>query len=175
MAIRGARPDERRIAAHLIVRNLERAIDFYRRAFGAEVLYRSAIGPESRALHAQMKIADSFVLVSEENMGMPEQVYSRFETGVRTRSPETLRGTSVILELYVEDVDRAFRRALEAGATAKIPVADAFYGDRYGQLIDPFGHVWALATVLETLTASEVDGRAATHFGQMQRAASKNA
>lgn len=170
MAIRGARPNERRIAAHLIVRSLEKAIDFYRRAFGAEVLYRSAIPPESRVLHAQMKIAESCVLLSEENMGMSEEVYSRFETGVKTRSPETLRGTSVILELYVEDVDRAFQRAVEAGATAKIPVANAFYGDRYGQLIDPFGHVWALATVVETLSAKEVDDRAAAHFGQMQGA-----
>jgi PhnB protein len=170
MAIRGARANERRIAAHLMVRNLEKAIDFYRRAFGAEVLYRSAIPPESRVLHAQLKVADSYVLVSEENMGMPEEAYSRFETGMKTRSPETLRGTSVILELYVDDVDAAFRRAAEAGATPKIPVANAFYGDRYGQLIDPFGHVWALATVLETLTASEVDERAAAHFGQMQAA-----
>jgi PhnB protein len=168
MAIRGARPNERRIAAHLIVRNLEKAIDFYGRAFLAEVLYRSAIPPESRVLHAQLKVADSYVLLSEENMGMPEEVYSRFETGVKTRAPETLQGTSVILELYVEDVDRAFLRAVEAGAMPKIPVANAFYGDRYGQLVDPFGHVWALATVRETLTAQEVDQRAAEHFGQMQ-------
>jgi PhnB protein len=171
MAIQGARLDERRIAAHLIVRNLEKAIDFYRRAFSAEVLYRSAIPPESRALHAQMKIADSFVMLSEENMGMPEETYSKFETGMKTRSPETLHGTTVILEIYVDDVDRAFQRAVEAGATPKIPVANAFYGDRYGQLIDPFGHVWALATVRETLTAREVDNRAAEYFGQMQGAA----
>jgi uncharacterized glyoxalase superfamily protein PhnB len=165
MAIRGARPDERRIAAHLLVRNLERAIDFYRRAFGAEVLYRSTVGPESRVLHAQLRIADSWVLVSEENMGMPEEVYARYETGMKTRSPETLRGTTVILELYVDDVDRAFRRAVEAGASPKIPVGNAFYGDRYGQLVDPFGHVWALATVLETLTPERVDELAASHFG----------
>ncbi|MGH9367074.1 MAG: VOC family protein [Thermoanaerobaculia bacterium] len=165
MAIRGARTDERRIAAHLIVRNLEKALDFYRRAFGAEVLYRSAIPPAARLLHAQLKVADSYVLLSEENMGMPEEAYSRLESGVKTRSPETLRGTSVILELYVGDVDAAFRRAVEAGALPKIPVANAFYGDRYGQVVDPFGHVWALAAVLETLTAREVDERAAEVLG----------
>jgi uncharacterized glyoxalase superfamily protein PhnB len=170
MAIRGARPNDRRIVAHLIVRNLEKAIDFYRRAFGAEVLYRSAIPPESRALHAQVRIADSVVLLSEENMGMSEEVYSRFETGMKTRSPEMLQGSTVILELYVDDVDGAFRRAVEAGARPKIPVADAFYGDRYGQLVDPFGHVWALATVLEALTPREVDQRAADYFSQMQGA-----
>jgi len=167
MAIRGARPDERRIAPHLLVRNLEKAIDFYRNAFGAEVLYRSTVGPQSRVLHAQLRLADSYVLLSEENMGMSEDVFSRYETGMRTRSPDTLRGTSVILELYVDDVDRAFRKAVDAGARSKIPVANAFYGDRYGQLVDPFGHVWALSTALETLPAEEVDARAAAHFSQM--------
>ena len=165
MAIRGARPDDRRIAAHLIVRNLEKAIDFYRRAFGAEVLYRSAIPPDARVLHAQLRIGDAYFLVSEENMGLPEDVYARHETGWKTRSPETLRGTSVILELYVDDADRAFRQAVDAGATSKMPVANTFYGDRYGQVADPFGHVWALATVLETLDAAEVDARAMRQFG----------
>ncbi len=167
MAISGARPNERRIAAHLIVRNIEKAIDFYGRAFGAQVLYRSAVPPDSRVLHAQLKVFDSTVLVSEENMGMPEEVYGRYETGTRTRSPETLRGTSVILELYVDDVDRAFARAVQAGAASKIPVANTFYGDRLGQVTDPFGHVWALASVVETLSPREVDARAAAHFAQM--------
>jgi uncharacterized glyoxalase superfamily protein PhnB len=165
MAIRGARPNERRIVAHLIVRNVEQAIAFYGRAFGAEVLYRSALPPDARPLHAQLRIADSYLLVSEENMGMPEETYARYESGMKTRSPEALRGTSVILELYVDDADAAFARAVAAGAVAKIPLANAFYGDRYGQLVDPFGHVWALATVVETLDASEVDARAARQFG----------
>jgi len=164
MAIRGARPDERRIAPHLLVRNVGKAIDFYRRAFGAEVLYQSALPGESRVLHAQLRIGESYVLLSEENMGMSEDVFSRYESGIKTRSPEFLRGTSVIFELYVEDVDRSFRRAVEAGATPKLPVANAFYGDRYGQLVDPFGHVWALATVVETLSAEQVDERAASHI-----------
>ncbi len=67
-----------------------------------------------------------------------------------------------------DDVDAAFQRAIEAGTIPKIPVANAFYGDRYGQLTDPFGHVWALATVLEKLTPEQVDERAMEHFGQMQ-------
>ena len=167
MAIRGARPDERRIAAHLLVRNLTKAIAFYRDAFGAEVLYRSAVGPDARVLHAQLRLADSYVLLSEENMGLSEDAFSRYETGMKTRSPETLRGTSVILELYVEDVDRSFRRAVEAGAAPKIPVADTFYGDRYGQIVDPFGHVWALSTAIETLSPEEVDARAASRFSQL--------
>jgi uncharacterized glyoxalase superfamily protein PhnB len=167
MAIQAARPVERRITPHLIVRNLDRAIDFYRRAFGARLLYRSAIPGGGLALHAQLQVADSCVLVSEENMGIPEEVYKRYETGPKTRSPETLQGSSVILELYVEDVDAAFGQAVSAGARVKMPVGEAFYGDRYGQLVDPFGHVWALATVRETLAAEEVDRRAAEYFRGM--------
>jgi uncharacterized glyoxalase superfamily protein PhnB len=171
MAIRGApsgRASHRRPLARAKPGEGDR---FLSRAFGAEVLYRSTVGPESRVLHAQLRIADSWVLVSEENMGMPEEVYARYETGTKTRSPETLRGTTVILELYVDDVDRAFRRAVEAGASPKIAVGNAFYGDRYGQLVDPFGHVWALATVLETLTPERVDELAASHFGGVARVA----
>ncbi len=167
MAIRAARPVDRRITPHLIVRNLDRAIDFYRHAFDAEVLYRSAIPGGGPGLHAQLQVADSCLLVSEENMGMPEEVYKRYETGPKTRSPETLEGSSVILELYVEDVEKAFRQAVSAGARVKMPLGDAFYGDRYGQLVDPFGHVWALATARESLTAEEVDGRAAEYFRAM--------
>jgi uncharacterized glyoxalase superfamily protein PhnB len=172
MAIIGGKPQNRRIAAHLIVKGIEKAIDFYERAFGARVLYRSAIPPEGAVLHAQLAIADSVVLLSEENMGMPEEVMAQHEVGMRTRSPETLKGTSVILELYVEDVDAAYTRAIDAGAAPKIPVANAFYGDRYGQLTDPFGHVWALATPLEWLTPEEVDRRAMEHFGLMREPAS---
>jgi PhnB protein len=169
MAIRGARSDERRVVAHLIVHGLDRAIDFYHRAFGATVLYRSAIPPEGKVLHAHLKIADSVILLSEENMGMPEEVIAQYEAGMRTRSPETLRGTSVILEMYVDDVDAAYKRAVEAGAVPKNDVGDAFYGDRYGQLTDPYGHVWALATVKETLSGEEVDRRAMEHFGMAQK------
>lgn len=166
MSIKGARPNNRRISAHLIVRNLPVAIDFYERALGAEVLYCSQM-PGGAKLHAQLKIYDSTILLSEENMGMPEEVMAQFEQGIPTRAPVTLNGTSVILELYVDDVDAAFRKALDAGGSTKIPVAEAFYGDKYGQLADPFGHVWALATVVEELTGEEVDKRAEEHFGRM--------
>ena len=139
MSIAGGKPNDRRIATHLIVKGVDRAIDFYRRAFGADVLYRSQASTDGRALHAQLRIFDSIVLLSEENMGMPEEAMARYETGMRTRSPESLKATTAILEIYVDDVDSAFRRAVDAGAIPKLPVALAFYGDRYGQVVDPFG------------------------------------
>ncbi|MDQ2869979.1 MAG: VOC family protein [Acidobacteriota bacterium] len=168
MSIAGGKPNDRRIATHLIVKGVDRAIDFYGRAFGADVLYRSQTSTDGRALHAQLRIFDSIVLLSEENMGMPEEAMARFETGMRTRSPESLKATTAILEVYVDDVDGAFRRAIDAGAIPRLPVGLAFYGDRYGQVVDPFGHVWALATEVERLTPGEVDQRAMEHFGQMQ-------
>jgi PhnB protein len=168
MAIRGGKPPIHRPVPHIFVRGLARAVDFYERALGAKVGYRSAI-PGFPVLHAQLMIGDSAILVSEENMGMDEETASRYEAGTaRIRSPQTLGGTSCIIEIYVGDVDAAFRRAIEAGGVPKVPVSNAFFGDRYGQFTDPFGHVWALATVLETLSPEQVDQRAMREFAQPQ-------
>src|SRR3954453_13097811 len=124
MAIKGARPNNRQISPHLLVRDGEAAIDFYRRAFGAEELYRSPM-PAGIGLHAQLRVGDSVVLISTESlMHAPE---------LCARAPETLGASSTILEIYVDDVDAAYQRAVDAGATPTLPPADTFFGDRYGQ------------------------------------------
>ena len=157
MAIKGARPNTRQIAPNLIVRDGRRALRFYQEAFQAEVTYLSEM-PGGIGLHAQLRVADSFVLVSTENMQRhPES---------RTRAPETLRGISVLLELYVDDVDGWFSRAVAAGAQPTMPPADTFFGDRYGWVTDPSGHIWALATVKEELTADEIGERMRGAMGQ---------
>jgi PhnB protein len=156
MSIRGARPNSGQIAPHLIVRDAEAAIDFYRRAFGAEELYRSPM-PSGIGVHAQLRIGDSVVMVSSENLIHDPDLCSR--------APETLGGSSSILELYVDDVDAAYKRAIDSGASPTIPLADTFFGDRYGQLRDPSGHVWALATVKEELTPEQI----AERMGNMGR------
>jgi PhnB protein len=168
MAIQGGRSASRTVVPNLIVRDVDRALDFYRQVFGARVLYRSAL-PGGKALHAQAQVFDSVVLLSLENMGAPEDQWAQNEKGVRTRAPETLQGTSAVLELYVDDVDAVYRRAVEAGATSKIEPTDAFYGDRICQVVDPFGHVWGLATVKEILEAQTVDKRAAELFSSFSR------
>ena len=150
MAIKGARPDTRQIAPHLLVRDGGRAVAFYKQAFGAQELYRSEM-PGGMGLHAQLRIADSVVLVSDEN--------PQYRPEVRVRAPETLGGAGVLLELYVDDVDVWYDRAVRAGATPTMPPADTFFGDRYGWVTDPFGHVWSLATVKEVLTPDEIDDR----------------
>lgn len=163
MAIRGGRPDDRRISPNLIVRDAGRAIAFYEKALGAEALYVSRL-PDGKVLHAQLRIGDTVLLVSEENMGMAEADFARHEQGVRTRAPQTLGGTSLVLELYVDDVDAVFQRAIDAGGKVKMALSDTFYGDRMGQMQDPFGQVWALATVQEVLDPQEVDRRARELF-----------
>ncbi len=122
------------------------AIDFYRRAFGAEELLRleSAAG---LVVYAQIRIGDSMVLLSDEMAGSPQ------------RSPSSLAGTSVAVRLYVDDVDACFARALAAGAVQLRGVADQFYGDRNGALRDPFGHVWIVSTHIEDLTPGQIAAR----------------
>ena len=106
-------------------------------------------------MHAEIKIGDSIIMMNDE--------YPKF--GVV--SPLSRGGTSVTLHLYVPDCDTAYNRAVAAGATAKMPPADMFWGDRYGQLVDPFGHSWSIATKKEQLTPEQMAERAKAAFAQM--------
>jgi PhnB protein len=152
VSIKGGRPNTDQIAPHLIVRDGEAAIEFYRTVFGAEELYRSPM-PAGVGLHAQLRIGHSAVLVSTESITPGGDICAR--------SPETLGGSSIILELYVSDVDAVFERASRAGATVTLPPSDQFFGDRYGQFRDPMGHLWGVASVKEELTPDEVAARMA--------------
>ena len=163
MAIRGGKPDDRRVVPNLIVKDAARALEFYGTVLGAQAIYVSRL-PSGLVLHAQLRVGETVFLVSEENMGMPEAQFARFEQGMKTRSPETLQGTSCVLELYVDDVDEVFRKAVDAGATAKMEIAETFFGDRLGQFQDPFGQVWGIGSVVELLDPEEVDRRARARF-----------
>lgn len=132
---------------HLILTDSTRAIDFYKRAFGAEELFR-VDGPEGKVGHAEIKIGDSIVMLSDE---MP---------GCTLRSPQSLGGTAGDIFLYVKDVDQVFDRAVAAGAKVAMPLTDMFWGDRYGQVTDPFGHSWSLATHQEDVQPEELRKRA---------------
>ena len=137
----------------LCIKGADRALEFYQKAFGAQLLMRMP-GPDGKIMHAEIKIGDSIVFVSDEFPEMPGGC----------RSPESLKGTTGALYLYVPDVDTAFNRAVKAGATVTMPVADMFWGDRYGQLQDPFGHLWGLATHTEDLTPEEIAKRQQAFF-----------
>ena len=134
------------LTPYLAIRDAARAIEFYKKAFGAEEVTRMH-WPNGTVMHAEMKIGDSFFMLGEESveMGSP--------------SPQTLKGTTQGVFMYVKDVDAAFKRAVDAGAKVTMELGDMFWGDRYGKLEDPFGHSWALATHKEDLTAAEIHKR----------------
>jgi PhnB protein len=135
------------VTPYLTVADGTKALDFYTRAFGAHVTERMP-GPGGKLIHAEFWIGDSVVMLSDE-----------FPQG-GTRSPQSLGGASGSLFLYVPDVDAAFKRAVDAGCQATMPPADMFWGDRFGRLVDPFGHHWGLATHKEDLTPAEIGKRA---------------
>jgi len=132
------------VTPYLMVRNAAKAIAFYRDAFGADEVMRFE-DPPGRIAHAEVKIGDSHVMLADENEGFV--------------GPQTLGGAGVSLMLYVTDVDATFARAVSAGATVRRPVADQFYGDRTGTLVDPFGHVWSIGTHREDVSVEEMQRR----------------
>ena len=131
------------LTPHIVCRDAPAAMDFYIRAFGARDGGRLA-GPDGKLMHGLLWIGDSALMLVDENpeWGMP--------------SPLSLKGTPVVLHLYVEDVDAALARAVEAGATLTMPAADMFWGDRYGQVRDPFGHAWSIATHIRDVSPEDV-------------------
>jgi PhnB protein len=145
------------ITPQLVVRGVTKAIDFYQRAFGASELYRNMAPDGTSIMHSEMLLGDSRFFVNDEFL----------EWGVL--SPEATNGSPVTLHLYVEDVDAVFEQATSAGAEVLLPINNAFWGDRYGILKDPFGHRWSVASRLEDLSPAEVQQRAkvfASNFGK---------
>jgi PhnB protein len=141
------------VTPYMTVRDCKAALAFYAQAFGAVKTMQLDM-PDGTIAHAEMRIGDSIVMLSEEN---PQW---------GTKGPLTLGGSPMFLMLYVPDVDAAFARALAAGATEVRPVADQFYGDRSGTLKDPFGHQWTLGTHLEDVSQEEGQRRMEAAFAK---------
>ncbi len=140
------------ITPYLIIKGASDAIEFYKKAFGATELFRMA-QPDGRVGHAEIKVGDSIIMLADE---FPEMGH---------KSPASLGGSPVSLLLYVEDVDAVYAQALGSGATQDRPVENKFYGDRGGSLIDPFGHIWHIATHVEDLSPEEMQKRATAAAG----------
>jgi PhnB protein len=136
------------ITPHLVVRGVAAAIDWYRRALGAHELLRNPAPDGVAIMHAELLLGDSRFFVVDEFPGA-------------AWSPESLGGSSVTLHLYVADVDGVVVRAVEQGAQLLLPVEDRFWGDRYGIILDPFGHRWSVASRIEDLSPDQLRGRAA--------------
>ena len=135
------------VTPYLCCKDAAAAIDFYKKAFGATEVMR--IDNEGKVGHAEIQIGDSRVMLADE---FPEMGFL---------SPKTVGGSPVMIHLYLDDVDATANRAVAAGAKVTRPVADQFYGDRGGQLEDPFGHKWYVSTHKEDLSPEEIEKRAA--------------
>lgn len=143
------------VMAHLTCRNCSAAIDFYKAAFGAEELMRLP-GPDGRLLHAAVRINGCMVMLNDE---YPE---------MGGHSPLSLGGSPVTLHLMVDDVDAVAEKAVSAGAELVMPVADQFWGDRYGVVKDPFGHMWSMAApVWPPMTPEEMEAARCAAMAQM--------
>jgi uncharacterized glyoxalase superfamily protein PhnB len=143
------------ITPHLVIKGASEAIDFYKRAFGAEEIFRMPFPGSNGTVklgHAELRIGDSKLFLADE---FPD--YG--SVGPGNTSPVTIH-------LYVTDADATFARAVEAGATVSMPPADMFWGDRFGKLIDPFGHHWSIAEHVEDLTPAQIEERMAAFKGQ---------
>jgi uncharacterized glyoxalase superfamily protein PhnB len=136
------------VTPYLVCAGAADAIEFYKKAFGAVELVRLPT-PQGKLLHASVQIGDSIVMLNDE---FPE---------MGSLGPKSRNGSSVAIHLFVEDADAAFERAVKAGATVKMPLQDMFWGDRYGQLEDPFGHSWSIATHQRDLTHEQIQEAAA--------------
>lgn len=153
-------PGYHTVTPYLILNDASRAIEFYKKAFGAQLVVRMD-GPAGKIAHAEIKIGDSMLMLSDE---MP---------GASGKSPHSLGGSSVGIFLYLENVDSVFNQAISAGAKAEMPPADMFWGDRFGKLIDPFGHQWALATHVEDLSPEEMQKRSEEAMAKMAQGAAQ--
>ncbi len=132
------------VTPHLICAGAAAAIDFYKQAFGASEVGRLA-GPRGKIMHAALRIGDSALMLVDE---MPEW---------GALGPKSLKGSPVTIHLYVPDVDAFVARAVKAGAKVTMPVADQFWGDRYGKIEDPFGHHWSVATHVRDVSREDME------------------
>jgi PhnB protein len=137
------------ITPYLVVGGAAEAIEFYKRAFGAVELTRALTPDGTKIMNASIKIGDSIIMLNDE---FPE---------MNCKGPLTLGGSPFNLHIYVEDADAVFEQAVAAGATITMPIADMFWGDRYGSVTDPFGHNWGIATHKREMTEADLTQMAA--------------
>jgi PhnB protein len=143
------------VTPSLVVKDGAAAVEFYQKALGAKEGFRMA-GPDGKIMHTELTIGDSVLFLSDEFPGM----------GV-CKSPQSLGGVSMGLNLYVQDCDATFQQAVKAGAQPTMPPQDMFWGDRFGQFTDPYGHLWSVLTRKEDLTPQEMQERGKQAMAEM--------
>ncbi|HEX9745054.1 MAG TPA: VOC family protein [bacterium] len=143
------------ITPYIVVKGIDEALNFYQKAFDAEKIHVALMPDGKTVMHAEMQIGDSRIMMNDE---WPQS---------NMLSPSSIGNSPVTLHLYVEDVDKIFQQAVDAGCQVGFPLEDTFWGDRYGLLIDPYGHKWSVATHKEDLTPEEMEKRSNEYFSRM--------
>lgn len=156
MAVKKIPEGHNSVSPYLIIDGAARALDFYKKAFGAVELSRHK-GPHDKLGHAEVRIGDTVIMLADPHPDFD------------AHAPAHYGGSPISLHVYVEDVDAVARQAAAAGAKIKRPVADQFYGDRLGTLVDPFGHTWHISTHIEDVSAEELDRRAKAAMGHHKK------
>ncbi|MDD5184664.1 MAG: VOC family protein [Paludibacter sp.] len=144
-------PGAHALSTYITIKGCSEAIEFYKKAFDAKEKGRLLM-PDGSIGHAEIDIEGSLLMMAEENIEWDN------------RSPKTLGGSPMSFSLYVKDTDKAFQRAIDAGATIVMPVTDMFYGDRVGQVMDPFGYKWMIGTHIEDMSYEEMQKRSDQMF-----------
>lgn len=144
------------VSPYLIVDGAERALEFYKKAFGATEVMRHK-GPEGKIGHAEVRIGDTIVMLADEHPAFD------------AHAPKQFGGSPVSLHVYVENVDAVWKQAMDAGAKIKRPLDNQFYGDRLGTLVDPFGHTWHLSSHIEDVSMEELGRRAAAAMKEQKK------
>ncbi len=145
-------PGAHALSTYITIKGCSEAIEFYKKAFDAKEKGRLLM-PDGSIGHAEIDIEGSLLMMAEENIEWDN------------RSPKTLGGNPMSFSLYVKDADKAFQRAIDAGATIVMQVTDMFYGDRVGQVMDPFGYKWMIGTHIEDMSYEEMQKRSDKMFG----------
>ncbi len=158
MAVKAIPEGYHTLTPSITVRDAARAIEFYEKAFGA-VEKGVMKGPDGKVMHAELRIGDSLFMLADE---FPE---------FGSLSPQSVGGSGSGLHIYVEDVDSAFDRAIRAGGAVEMPVADMFWGDRFGKLVDPFGHKWSIATHTRDMSMEEIEDAQEEFMSQFPKSA----
>lgn len=150
-----------RVIPSLTIRGAAEAMEFYKKALGAQEVMRMT-APDGRISHGELRIGDCLVFINDE-----------FPEWGGCKSPQTLGGSTSSFYIYVEDVDNAFKRAVQAGGKESMPVTDMFWGDRYGTFVDPYGYTWGLSTHVEDVNQEELEKRAKAFHAQMAQQSQK--
>ena len=135
----------RTVTPYLSIEGAAEALEWYKKALGAKEQAREPM-PDGKIMHARIRIGDSIIMLSDAMPGAP------------TKSPKALGGTATTMHVYAKNVDKLFQQAVDAGATVAMPLGDQFWGERYGQLLDPFGHIWSISMVIP-MTKKERDAK----------------